>query len=497
MMRKLLLKQNLLIKKLSISLFALIISTNTFGQSPEIFSTAGTYSWVCPTGVTTLQVECWGAGGSGGSATAAVGRAGGGGGGGSYVKNNFSVTPGVSYTIIVGAGGLQGLTTSAGVNGNPGGKSEFSGPSISTLTASGGAAGSGATSQNQSGPGGLLGGVYGVNITSSGTANSGTSSAITTISGGGGSGATANTSLSTGVLSYITMTSQGSGYTSVPTVTINGDGTASAVVNFDIDAGASLVTKGVSGSNGVLSTGGGAGGAGGNGGAGGAINNVQGTVGAVGIAPGGGGSGGYASASSAKGGAGAVGKVILTYPVTLPVSLTSFSAQKQSLSVQLKWTTASEANNSHFDVERSADGKVFNSIGRKSGAGNSNTIIDYSFSDHHPAAGTNYYRLNQVDLDGKATLSNPISVNMGFEGLAMQIFSSSNASDLKINIAADKESSGQFIIYTVSGQKIVEQSLSLTKGNNDFSISMPDLGSGVYIATYKNETQSINKKFVR
>ncbi len=184
--------------------------------------------------------------------------------------------------------------------------------------------------------------------------------------------------------------------------------------------------------------------------------------------------------------------------VTLPVTLTSFTAQKQSSSVQLKWATASEQNNSHFEIERSTDGKVFSNIGRKSGAGNSNTLIDYSFLDFNPASGTNYYRLNQVDLDGKTTLSNEIAVNMGFDGLSMQVFSSVNTSDLKINIKSDQDYKGQFVVYSVSGQKIVEQSLTVTKGNNDFSISLPDLlGSGVYIATYKDGNQLINKKFVR
>lgn len=182
---------------------------------------------------------------------------------------------------------------------------------------------------------------------------------------------------------------------------------------------------------------------------------------------------------------------------TLPVKLISFAAQKQSSSVQLKWATSSEQNNSHFDIERSTDGKVFSSIGRRSGAGNSNVAIDYSFSDYNPAAGINYYRLNQVDLDGKSTLSNPIVVNMGFEGLAMQVFTSANASELKINITTDQDSKGQFIVYSVSGQKIVEQSLTLTKGYNDFSFSMTDFGSGVYIATYKNGTQIVNRKFVK
>src|SRR5215472_12827839 len=67
------------------------------------FTTAGTFLWTCPAGVTSVQAECWGAGGAGGSGMGNT-TTGGGGGGGAYSKANaISVTPGTQYTVIVGA----------------------------------------------------------------------------------------------------------------------------------------------------------------------------------------------------------------------------------------------------------------------------------------------------------------------------------------------------------------------------------------------------------
>ena len=182
-------------------------------------------SWKCPTGITSIQVECWGAGGAGGSAstaTVAGNRSGGGGGAGSYVKKTITVVPGTTYNIIVGQGGYKGSTLSAnGYYGNLGGRSEFSGGAIAALVASGGTGGSGAGSGNlNANPGGVLGGVYGFNVTGTGTGY--TSSSVVTLTGGGGSGATAVSARLSGSTTYVATTNQGTGYTSNPSVLVLG-----------------------------------------------------------------------------------------------------------------------------------------------------------------------------------------------------------------------------------------------------------------------------------
>lgn len=85
-----------------------------------------------------------------------------------------------------------------------------------------------------------------------------------------------------------------------------------------------------------------------------------------------------------------------------PVTYSSFSVrQGKGRVVILEWTTSSEQNNSHFEVEKSVDGKSFEEIGKVVGKGNSTTLEAYSFNDNSPStANTNYYRLKQVDIDG-------------------------------------------------------------------------------------------------
>ncbi|MGI4885327.1 MAG: T9SS type A sorting domain-containing protein [Janthinobacterium lividum] len=88
----------------------------------------------------------------------------------------------------------------------------------------------------------------------------------------------------------------------------------------------------------------------------------------------------------------------------LPVSLIRFTAHREAAGVRLRWTTASERNNRHFEVQRSADGHAFAVLQRVPGHGNSTTAQEYAaLDDANPASGVLYYRLRQVDADGTGT----------------------------------------------------------------------------------------------
>ncbi|MBS1634476.1 MAG: PKD domain-containing protein [Bacteroidetes bacterium] len=214
------------------------------------YTTAGTYTWSCPSGITTLTVECWGGGGGGGGVATTSGAASGGGAGGAYALNIISVTPGTSYIIVVGAGGTGGANT--GGNGGAGGNSSFNN---TTVLAVGGTGGTGATTLvGAAGATGSSSGSIGSSIFAGGNGAAGTVSSI----GGGGGGGAGNTA--------------------------NG-------------GNASGSTAGTGGT-----TGGGAG-----------ATGVSNAVPAAATAPGGGGAGTRRTTTNRAGGAGGAGKVVLTY----------------------------------------------------------------------------------------------------------------------------------------------------------------------------------------
>lgn len=94
----------------------------------------------------------------------------------------------------------------------------------------------------------------------------------------------------------------------------------------------------------------------------------------------------------------------------LPVELTNFSISMQNIAqVDLVWQTASEINNDRFDIEKSTDGVTWTTIGERSGAGNSQDLIQYEFTDYDAQEPVQYYRLKQFDIDGKETVSAIVS----------------------------------------------------------------------------------------
>jgi hypothetical protein len=88
----------------------------------------------------------------------------------------------------------------------------------------------------------------------------------------------------------------------------------------------------------------------------------------------------------------------------LPVRLVSFEAKANRCHVELRWTTSEEIDAAYFSIERSQDGKTFHEIGRRNASGQSRTSQQYTFTDSLPEP-KSYYRLKQVDIDGKFELT--------------------------------------------------------------------------------------------
>jgi hypothetical protein len=94
---------------------------------------------------------------------------------------------------------------------------------------------------------------------------------------------------------------------------------------------------------------------------------------------------------------------------SLPVELLYLSAECNNNEIEIVWQTASETNNDKFIIEKSVDFENFYQIGYVQGAGNSNDILTYIFIDNNSTYNNNYYRLKQIDYDGKITYSNIIN----------------------------------------------------------------------------------------
>jgi len=156
-------------------MFFVVLFLEFTGNAQTVtYNTSGANTWTCPTGVTSVTVECWGAGGCGGTRTT-NGQTGGG-GGGAYASGVITVVPGTVYNLTVGAGGTAGGT-------NNGGNTSFN--TVSVVAAGGVGVASNATA---GGAGGLASGSTGTTKFNGGTG--GTSGGGTSGGGGGGAGST-------------------------------------------------------------------------------------------------------------------------------------------------------------------------------------------------------------------------------------------------------------------------------------------------------------------
>jgi hypothetical protein len=180
--------------------------------------------------------------------------------------------------------------------------------------------------------------------------------------------------------------------------------------------------------------------------------------------------------------------------IVLPISLTSFAGKPVDQSILLNWTTASESNNDYFEVLKSNNGKTFRSIGTVKGSGTTTDAKSYSFVDVNPAAGTNYYQLVQYDFDGKSSSSSIIPVNSAIANSSLTVYAATTSVNVSINSA--NQTDGTLQIFDITGKKLNETRLSLTKGFNTLSLPL-SLNSGIHVVNFVTGAEVISSKFIK
>lgn len=178
----------------------------------------------------------------------------------------------------------------------------------------------------------------------------------------------------------------------------------------------------------------------------------------------------------------------------LPVKLNSFSGKLQGNHVALNWTTASEKNNSHFDVLRSVDGKTFDKISSVQGNGTSDITHKYSYTDKSPAKGNNYYKLNQVDFDGKSEASEVIVVK-AFDVQGLQVYQQGSTVSVLVNNAI--AGVGTLTVADISGKVTSSRKIDLTTGNNQFDVDLGTAPKGVYLVKVLSAGKTLSAKFIK
>lgn len=190
-----------------------------------------------------------------------------------------------------------------------------------------------------------------------------------------------------------------------------------------------------------------------------------------------------------------VDDVLITTPVNLPVELIDFYGKTKNNTIQLFWETATELNNSHFEIERSLDGKVFTTLGEVQGYGTTLETQFYNFVDNTPQR-INYYRLKQVDYDGRFEYSKTISIAIQ-EVLTQDVRIAPNPAKDQFNITFSStiEQDVRMEIYNMNGQQVRSQILTVAGGLQ--TINITDLQTGMYIINLTTNSGVITKRIVK
>jgi hypothetical protein len=170
----------------------------------------------------------------------------------------------------------------------------------------------------------------------------------------------------------------------------------------------------------------------------------------------------------------------------LPVSFIKFTGEYEKGISFLDWTTGTEQNNKGFEVERSTNGQNFSRIGyvaSKAIDGNSNVALQYSFEDTKPVTGINYYRLKQVDKDGKFAFSKIIvlTTSAGSELTFGHLYPNPvTSSVVRMVVLAPKAELVTFRIVDMSGRSVHSRNIQLVEGINNLEWDVRSLTGGAY-----------------
>jgi len=175
-------------------------------------------------------------------------------------------------------------------------------------------------------------------------------------------------------------------------------------------------------------------------------------------------------------------------PITpLPIELANFNAICGKSNTEISWTTSSQVNNAEFSIEKSEDGINYKEIGRVPGAGNSNEILTYNFTDNNIYSALVYYRLKQTDYDGTMKYFDPISIHC--ENANITVIPNPNSGLFKV--LGLKENSKVYIT-NLNGEIVFTSDLVLPNGEIDIS----HLSSGIYYLISETDSEKNVEKIV-
>lgn len=178
----------------------------------------------------------------------------------------------------------------------------------------------------------------------------------------------------------------------------------------------------------------------------------------------------------------------------MPVKLKQFTAWKEGPKNALKWITTEEDQHSHFEVQRSEDGRVFEDIFRIYGDISSVNGKEYRYDDLYPPSHC-FYRLKQVDLDGNSWYSHVVELTRAGQGSFELVQLPVPSTDLNFTVRSVRNGKISMSIYSTEGKLISTGWIMVNKGLNNFNKDISSLVKGHYILALSMDNERVSRTF--
>ncbi len=170
--------------------------------------------------------------------------------------------------------------------------------------------------------------------------------------------------------------------------------------------------------------------------------------------------------------------------ISVPVTWNELTVEAiNNKTSEIKWSTESEVNNEYFEVMRSKDGNTFESIGRVEPKSDGATEHSYEYTDNTPYLGNNYYKIKQVDYDGKYTYSDTKTVSFKLDQKNITVFPNPIRDQFTLNIASFNSSQVQAQIHNSAGALVFNKEIHIegSKQANLFNFNLDNpVSAGAY-----------------
>lgn len=185
--------------------------------------------------------------------------------------------------------------------------------------------------------------------------------------------------------------------------------------------------------------------------------------------------------------------------VALPATVTLFEGSKLESSDLLRWKTSAEYNSAYFNIAHSTNGVDFKTIGSvdtKAPNGNSNVDLSYELEHLNPVLGHNYYRLEQVDIDGRSVYHNQIvDLIWGSNGSSVSIYPNPTTNYINVDLYNEAAANIVVKVLDMSGRVVKVVNAKSEKGMNKILVDISEVASGLYtIKVLSNDKQMFTSK---